>query len=691
MKVPSVHSSAKAAGRPKATTGRIPVGIRSVVVKYTSSARGTGTSKPARSGFVAIKPFEVTRLRSLLKRRDYTSMMRKITPAFFRRGLRDVTARKSLLQLENALLREAQRLLNTGEYSQATKLLNKIVRLGGPLSSRAQSLKKAKTKAAVARRVFTKTRGSVKASGSAKVSARKARTKKAFKKNGGATRSPEPAPTKVAAPTGGVKRAAGRSGKRTAKSPKRAEGTSSAGPRLGPQAGPSAGPPPGPAPGSQSGRLPGSRRLSLAEDSAEMEYPAGLGAPDIRKIKGAEAPLGAPYIRNIEYEEAPETADVADDGGEAESAASEGDGSVGGERRSGEEKEQTEVLQRTPHMDLSTGESPLAPAAEFDVYVSVDSREARPGEETQELELEGPASQEEFPVEVTLVVSGHFEPVADGIRTMTVLRSGETAPVVFKVQCAKQFPAEKDAALSALFRYQGHAGGRVTRRFKVENGKLVLATPAAAEAAAAPAPIASKAKLAAVSGLEQYDLTINVIDTGENDSKHFRLIADSPPTGKHVDVLWTLGDKSDQIVRNYMVKFVAQGLKPTARLAEMKGAGAQLFEATPKEFRQMFWELIDSGKAPKTIMVISDEPYLPWELMVPRRMAGGKLESRSPLGVEFCVGRWIRPDNVSAPQQIHLDKTYVVAGQQEPEVCPARSGVCVFQFPSQRTNQSRRY
>jgi hypothetical protein len=170
-----------------------------------------------------------------------------------------------------------------------------------------------------------------------------------------------------------------------------------------------------------------------------------------------------------------------------------------------------------------------------------------------------------------------------------------------------------------------------------------------------------QAKVAAVAGLDPYDLMISIIDTGENDGRHFRLMVDSPPTGKQVDVLWTLSDKTDQIVRNYMNRFVAKGLKPTTRLAELKGAGVQLFAATPKEFQQLFWELIDAGKLPKTIMVVSDEPYLPWELMVPRRTVAGKLEARSPLGVEFCVGRWVRMDYTSAPQQIQLDKTYVVA------------------------------
>ncbi len=72
--------------------------------------------------------------------------------------------------------------------------------------------------------------------------------------------------------------------------------------------------------------------------------------------------------------------------------------------------------------------------------------------------------------------------------------------------------------------------------------------------------------------------------------------------------------------------------------------------------------MIDAGKPPKTILVVSDDPYIPWELMVPRRTLPGKApETRKPLGVEFSVGRWIRGDYTSPPQQISLDRTYVIA------------------------------
>jgi hypothetical protein len=601
---------------------------------------------------------EVTRLRTLVKGRDYGAVMKEVTPAFFQRGLRDKAARPALLLVERSLFREAERLLRRGEYQAAKKLLDKVVRFAGPLKSSAEKLKKAAMLKAT-----TKPRGSGVAAarpsrGKGKVV--KTTTKKLKKKNGGGRMAMKPSRAASAGPRKGAKKAAKKVEKKPAKTAKAAEKKVAKAAKRPKAAAPK--PIVKPDHAGKAGTL-----------DEEEYYRKGLEDEEYQGEEEEEEEPESVSVVEEELEIEPQPTQGGNGHGDAGGGGGTASGGGDGERRGIEVKEQTEVLRRTPHMDLSTGDAPLAPGAEFQVYVSVDTQAAKPGEESQQIELEGPASQEEFPVEVTLVVSGHFQSPESGTQPMTILRSGETAPVVFDVRCQAQFPAEEDGALSALFKYQGHPSGRVTRRLKLENGKLVLVPPLAAQSLAPAAtgaaaavqtpavPVGLQAKVAAVSGLDPYDLTISVIDTGENDCRHFRLMVDSPPTGKQVDVLWTLGDKTDQIVRNYMNKFVAKGLKPTTRLAELKGAGVQLFGATPKEFQKLFWELIDSGKPPKTIMVVSDEPYLPWELMVPRRTVAGKLETRSPLGVEFCVGCWVRMDYTSAPQQIHLDKTYVVA------------------------------
>ena len=76
----------------------------------------------------------------------------------------------------------------------------------------------------------------------------------------------------------------------------------------------------------------------------------------------------------------------------------------------------------------------------------------------------------------------------------------------------------------------------------------------------------------------------------------------------------------------------------------------------------MFWELIDTGVPLKDIAVVSEEPFIPWELMIPNRQKpGGGPERRKPLGVEFRIGRWTTPDMVKPRQKLTLTNSYLIA------------------------------
>jgi hypothetical protein len=107
-----------------------------------------------------------------------------------------------------------------------------------------------------------------------------------------------------------------------------------------------------------------------------------------------------------------------------------------------------------------------------------------------------------------------------------------------------------------------------------------------------------------------------------------------------------------------MKEFTAGTATNRARIASLKGAGRKLFKVAPKLFRDAFWELMDSKIAVKNIAIVSEEPFIPWELMIPHRSSD---KDRDPLGVEFCIGRWTSTDLKSPRQELALIDSYVVA------------------------------
>ena len=73
-------------------------------------------------------------------------------------------------------------------------------------------------------------------------------------------------------------------------------------------------------------------------------------------------------------------------------------------------------------------------------------------------------------------------------------------------------------------------------------------------------------------------------------------------------------------------------------IALMIGFGRQLYDKfAPQEFKTVFWKLKDElGDKFNTIHIFTDDPLVPWELMIPSR---DKEELRF-LGIDFQVARW---------------------------------------------------
>jgi hypothetical protein len=310
-------------------------------------------------------------------------------------------------------------------------------------------------------------------------------------------------------------------------------------------------------------------------------------------------------------------------------------------------------LCRTAHMDLRH-EEPLRAGTPFTVEVWCDEEAPRQGEEGQAVSITAAADCDELPVRVWLAASAHFE-IASVPQVLTLRRSeGRSATLRFEATVAAAPPAGEPGQLSAMFVHNGRPAGSVTRVVALEGS------------AAAPPDVAAPLRPGAVeldTAARPADLVVQVTKVA-GDDRQFVCTLSTPllPGGdERSPEAWHLAERAPDLVAQFMEDFMG-ATEPAQRIARLRGAGRKLFDAAPEGFRRLYWELVDAGRPPRTILVASQDWAFPWELMVPyRTRADGSKEKHEPLGVRLAVGRWITDTHLPPPQRVPLADCYTFA------------------------------
>jgi len=102
-------------------------------------------------------------------------------------------------------------------------------------------------------------------------------------------------------------------------------------------------------------------------------------------------------------------------------------------------------------------------------------------------------------------------------------------------------------------------------------------------------------------------------------------------------------------------------LERKRNVALMKGFGRHLYDKyAPQEFKKAFWALKDKlGDKFDTIHIFTDNPIIPWELMIPRR-GNDELDF---LGIDFQIARWhiSEKQELARPlQSLNLQKLFAI-------------------------------
>jgi hypothetical protein len=318
---------------------------------------------------------------------------------------------------------------------------------------------------------------------------------------------------------------------------------------------------------------------------------------------------------------------------------------------------------RIPHMKLVPDSGAITVGTRIDVTVVANTTPQTADEHSESITLEPTAGP--IDVEIRLETSSHLEVEGDPVKPLTIdPKRDSTDELTFKVTALRNTADGEDARITAYFTHAKRPCGLVRRVFGIaaHEGTVMRKRPPSQSEVPPVPPITGRLDVRA--GIDSDVLVI--VRNPSGDLKSFEVevrTALVPATEYNAGpVDWTFNDVTPKIVLGMFKQFEAQSQSQAQRYGHLLGAGWELWSKAPTNFVDLFWKLVDQGKPLKTIAVVSEEPYIPWELMEPVRYVNSLPEYRDlPLGVEFTVARWTANDMVSAPQTLPLSRSRVVA------------------------------
>jgi hypothetical protein len=318
------------------------------------------------------------------------------------------------------------------------------------------------------------------------------------------------------------------------------------------------------------------------------------------------------------------------------------------------------VVECTPQLEIK---KEIMAAKVYRMAVFVDQGPVAQGADVQQLKIEIPHDMQQFRVDVWLDCSSHFsvDEIADPPQITVKTATGISDELSFTLKVLKA-PDDRPMFVSAFFRYNGRPCGKITRYLELANGSLrwkEFVQSGETEGEVALPKADAPPSVVVETQAKPAEIRIEVLQTALKDGKNYTLKCDTPQQDSWKG-LWILPEVTKVLVNTYMQGFMAN--KGSARIASLEGAGLAFWDLLPQEVKGLLWGALEKGAS--TMSVISQEPYIPWELMVPYRKVRNP---RKPLGVDLQLGRWITGDYKSAPQRIPMKNAYII--------CPKTSGL----------------
>ncbi len=219
-------------------------------------------------------------------------------------------------------------------------------------------------------------------------------------------------------------------------------------------------------------------------------------------------------------------------------------------------------------------------------------------------------------------------------------------------------------AVQAVFSVNGHTMGLAVRAV------AVVRTAALAEAAAPATVDGEGVEIAIPLAATAADLTVRIQKAASDSGGKLMWTFDSPHAEIDLPdepVVTDIGDEPESFVRQ-LITGISVHEGNAGLHAYLTGVGLTIADKMPAEF----WSLLravatlaQGASRPPTIFILSEEPYVPWELAIVDEAPGSTAVDSRFLGAQASVGRWVlaqRRPRLPAPLEVSVGKMAVVSG-----------------------------
>jgi hypothetical protein len=414
------------------------------------------------------------------------------------------------------------------------------------------------------------------------------------------------------------------------------------------------------------------RSTGGAHTSEEMAPPTAAGTEETIEEGEPEAPSASPEEAAEDLAREAHTASDKLVTGESKGKGAEppeGPGEAtkksGAAPESSKNQSSDPIVSHNPHIDVPS--EPVEPkeTVHVTVYADASPRKKREDQYGSIVTPDEP-NVEEFKMSVYLLVSNQFKLMGtEDHKPITVYRSkAESTRTSFNIKVEPN--AQGTGYVTALFYYQGYPCGRVRRAITVgyrDNPQDVKKSREASTEEINPPPVVAATAEGTTPSLAGPDLTITVIKTDDNPLRYqyFVIGPNVSDENRQVDN-WGNYTDPKTLLQQFYGQFGDRAQPEQARKS-LLDAGWTAYDGIPRLVDESLRQLIDEEHFPKTILIFSDEPHYPWELIIPH-WSDKEMNDPLPLGVSSAIGRWTSNPRAAfrfPARQIKLDKSVFFA------------------------------